>query len=165
MTIHKNRTSVGIGKFSCHFSASHIILTSEIVEGIHGHNYYVELELLGDIGRDDLLYDFIFMDGLLEKIVSEWDHFLLLPKNNEGITYKEKSDNLEFAYQDRLYSIPLTDVKLLDCRNTSAETLARLISQKISSHLPEDETKDAISTIKITVWETPHYYATYCLYL
>ncbi len=76
------------------------------MEGIHGHNYYVELEVFGKIGKDDLIYDFIYLEEILEKITSEWDHFLLLPKHNEVIIYEEKGDNLEIKYHDRFYSIP-----------------------------------------------------------
>ena len=165
MTKKQNYSSVGIDKLSCHFSASHLILTPDIVEGIHGHNYYVELELIGNIGKDDLLYDFIELEGLMKNIISEWDHFLLLPQNNEEITFKEKGENLIFTYGDRFYSIPKAEVKLLDCNNTSTETLAKIISEKISLALSNNVSKADIAAIKVIIWETPHYYASYTLHL
>jgi 6-pyruvoyltetrahydropterin/6-carboxytetrahydropterin synthase len=165
LTTQRKHASVGIGKLSCHFSASHLILTSDIVEGIHGHNYYVELEVFGKIGKDDLIYDFIYLEEILKKIASEWDHFLLLPKHNEGIIYEEKGDNLEIKYHDRFYSIPRTEVKLLECKNTSAEIFAKIIAEKYSSALSENKTKDVLSAITVILWETPQYYASYNLYL
>ena len=165
MATQRKHSSVRIGKFSCHFSASHLILTADIVEGIHGHNYYVELEVFGKIGKDDLIYDFIYLEKVLKKITSEWDHFLLLPKHNEVIIYEEKGDNLEIKYHDRFYSIPLTEVKLLNCKNTSAEIFAKLIAKKFSSELNDNKTKDVISAITVIIWETPHYSASYNLYL
>lgn len=165
MTSQRKCASVGVEKFSCHFSASHIIKTADIVEGIHGHNFQVEIEIFGKIGSDDLVYDFIYLDRLLKKITSEWDHFLLLPQHNEEINYKEKGENLEITYGDRFYSIPVTEIKLLNCKNTSAEIIAKLIGEKFSLALKDNKTQEIISTIKVIVWETPHYFASYSLHL
>ena len=165
MTTHKKHASVGIEKLSCHFSASHLINTSDIVEGIHGHNYYVELEIFGKIGSNDLVYDFIYLEGLLKRITSEWDHFVLLPQHNEEIKYKKKGENFEIAYGDRFYSIPVAEVKLLNCSNTSTEIFAKMIGENFSKELNNHEAKENISAIKIIVWETPHYFASYTLHL
>lgn len=165
MTTNRKYASVGIEKLSCHFSASHLIKTPDIVEAIHGHNYYVELEIVGKIGSDDLIYDFIYLEELLKKITSEWDHFLLLPQHNEEIKLEEKGENIEITYGDRFYSIPENEVKLLNCKNTSTEILARMIGEKFSSSLNDNKEHRNISAIKVIVWETPHYFASYNLHL
>jgi len=165
LTTNRRYASVGIEKLSCHFSASHIIKTPDIVEGIHGHNYYVELEIFGKIGNDDLVYDFIYLEELLKQITSEWDHFLLLPQHNKEIIFKEKGENLEITYGDRFYSIPVNEVKLLNCKNTSTEILAKMIGEKFSFALNDNKTQEIISAIKVIVWETPHYFASYILHL
>ncbi len=165
MATPSNCASVGIEKFSCHFSASHLIKTPDIVEGIHGHNYHVELEIFGKIGSDDLVYDFIYLEGLLKKITSEWDHFVLLPQYNEEINYKTEGENLEITYGDRFYSIPANEIKLLNCKNTSTEVFAKLIGEKLASLINDNKKQEFISAIKVIVWETPHYFASYTLHL
>ena len=142
-----------------------MIKTSDIVEGIHGHNYYVELEIFGKIGSNDLIYDFIYLEGLLKRITSEWDHFLLLPQHNEDIKYKERGENLEITYGDRFYSIPATEVKFLNCKNTSTEIFAKMIGENFFKALNNHKAQENFTAIKIIVWETPHYFASYTLHL
>ena len=163
MNLEETSTSVALDRISAHFSASHALISDDYEEGLHGHNYEVEIEVYGKTDENNIIIDFIFLENLLSEILTAWDHYVLIPSKNTRLEIKENKDNFDLKYGDRYYSIPQTDVKLLDCTNVTTEVLARLLGEKIQLNLKEEIFWDRILSIKITVWETPHYRASYTL--
>ena len=161
----ENNNSIKIHKIASHFSASHTVLTENLVEGIHGHNYYVEVELYGKLDKENMLFNFCSLDEILKKLISEWDHYTLLPRRNNNIKLTEKGPNIEISYGDRFYSLPREEVKILDCNNITTEILGNLLAQKIQSFLSQEEKSDNITKIKTVIWETPQYAASHTIHL
>jgi 6-pyruvoyl-tetrahydropterin synthase len=161
----ENNNSIKIHKISSHFSASHTVLTENLVEGIHGHNYYVEVELYGKLDKENMLFNFCSLDEILKNLISEWDHYTLLPRHNNNIQLTEKGANIEISYGDRFYSLPRQEVKILDCKNITTEILGNLLAQKIQSFLSQEEKSDNITKIKAVIWETPQYAASHTIHL
>jgi 6-pyruvoyl-tetrahydropterin synthase len=77
--------SVAIERTLAHFSASHTLISDHYEEGLHGHNYQVEIEIKGIVDTDDVIIDFIFVENLLSQVLSNWDHYVLLPLKNENM--------------------------------------------------------------------------------
>ena len=163
MSQKESSSSVAIDKVSAHFSASHVILSDQYEEGLHGHNYLVEIEIEGNIDTDDILVDFIFLEKLLSQAISNWDHYVLLPSKNSKMKINENEDNIEIKYGNRFYSLPKTEIKFLSCRNVTTEVLAQLLGEKLRAHLQQEEFWKRIQAIKITVWETSLYRASYTI--
>ncbi|UCE12673.1 MAG: 6-carboxytetrahydropterin synthase [Candidatus Heimdallarchaeota archaeon] len=155
--------SVAIDRVSAHFSAAHALKTSQYEEGLHGHNYQVEMEIGGKMDTEDLVVDFVFLEDLLQQILSQWDHYVLMPMNNTYVTLSENDDNLEIQYGNRFYSIPKREIKLLNCVNVTTEALSRLLGEKIRAQLKKENLWDRIQSIRITIWETSCYRATYSI--
>lgn len=155
--------SVAIDKVSAHFSAAHTLKTSQYEEGLHGHNYQVEIEIGGEMDTDDLVVDFVYLEDLLHQILSEWDHYVLLPLKNEYMTLTETDTNVEIKYGNRFYSIPKKEIKRLNCVNVTAEALSCLLGEKIRTRFKKENFWERIQTIKITIWETSCYRATYTI--
>jgi 6-pyruvoyltetrahydropterin/6-carboxytetrahydropterin synthase len=156
-------SSVAIDKGSAHFSASHVIISDQFEEGLHGHNYLVEIEIEGNVDPDDLLIDFIFLEKLLSQALLNWDHFVLLPSNNKKMKICENEDNIEIKYGNRFYSLPKAEIKFLSCTNVTTEVLARLLGEKLRALLHQEEFWKRIQAIKITIWETSVYRASYTI--
>lgn len=161
MSQKENSSSIAIDRVSAHFSASHALITDHFEEGLHGHNYQVELEIEGTTDDDNVLIDFIFLENLLHQALSTWDHYILLPSQNKRIKIRENEDNIEFEYGSRFYSIPKTEIIFLDCKNVTTETLAQLLTEKMSDLLKEESFWKRIQSIKVTIWETSTYRASY----
>ena len=159
----KYSTSVAIDRISVHFSASHALITSQYEEGFHGHNYLVEIEIEGNMDNDDVIIDFILLEKLISKSILDWDHFVLIPSNNKHVKIHEKEDNLEMEYKNRFYSIPKAEIKLLNCTNVTAEALTHLLGEKLERSLKKELFWKRIHCIKITIWETLHYRASYTI--
>ena len=154
-------SSVAIDRVSAHFSASHALISDHFEEGLHGHNYQVELEIEGTTEDDNVLVDFIFLENLLHQALSTWDHYVLLPSQNKRIKIRESEDNIDFEYGSRFYSIPRTEIIFLDCNNVTTEVLTQLLAEKMSGLLKQESFWKRIQSIRVTIWETPTYRASY----
>lgn len=155
-----NSISVAIDKIAAHFSASHALISDDIEEGLHGHNYQVGIEIEGKPDSDDIIIDFLYLDKMLNNLLSEWDHYVLLPSNNPNMEINIRENNLDIEYGIRFYSIPNEEVKVLDCTNVTTEALTRLLGEKVQNQLKKKEFWQRIERINITIWETSCYRAT-----
>ena len=161
----EDNTSIKIHKHSNHFSATHFLSTKNFIEGLHGHNYYFEVELYGKLSSDDLVYDFISLDKSLKEFTSEWDHLTLLPRHNKRMKLKENGANVDIQYGDRFYSIPQCEVKFLECKNVTTEILTRILAKKIVILLGHEGKNDNLTKVKVVIWETPLYSASHTIHL
>ncbi|MFX0052467.1 MAG: 6-pyruvoyl tetrahydropterin synthase family protein [Candidatus Hodarchaeota archaeon] len=160
----EHNVSVAIDKVSNHFCASHALISNRYCEGIHGHNYLVDVKIEGNKDPEEILIDFIFLDNLLKEITSKFDHYVLIPSQNNLLKITRSSGNLELRYGDRFYSIPENEIKLLECANITAETLARLLGEELYKRLKGEEFWNRINQIRLSVWETEFYKATYTIF-
>lgn len=152
-----------IDRIACHFCASHALVLVDHVEGLHGHNYRVEVEVKGQLAPEGILIDFIFLEGLLQQLVMDWDHYVLFPADNPRVQIQttEMDSNLQIRYDDRIYSIPKAEVKILPCTNVTAETLAQLMGEKLAERLQNHPSWEQVQAITVHVWETQYYKASY----
>jgi 6-pyruvoyltetrahydropterin/6-carboxytetrahydropterin synthase len=154
---------VTIDRAASHFCASHALVLTEYVEGLHGHNYRVEVEIGGDLSPEGILIDFIFLEKLLKQLVLDWDHYTLFPSNNPRIQIQtsETDHNLHISYADRFYSIPKSEVKILPCINVTTESLAQLLGERLADELQNHASWAQIHSITVTIWETLYYKASF----
>jgi len=160
----EDNVSVAIDRVSSHFSASHALISNQYNEGLHGHNYQVEVEIEGKEDHEEILIDFIYLDNLLKQITSKFDHYVLIPSQNNLLEITKSASNLEMRYGGRFYSIPEKEIKTLECINVTTESLARLLGEELSRCLRNEQKWNKIKSIKISVWETLYYRATYTIY-
>ena len=141
------------------------MITQDLVESLHGHNYYLEIELFGKLNSNGMIFNYLSLDKSIKAIILEWDHYTLLPRLNKQIKYEEKGDNIEIRYGDRFYSIPTNEIRFLECQSVTTEVLNELFLQRIKVFLNQKSKPDNIKMVKVTIWETPMYAAsrTICL--
>lgn len=120
------------------FSASHFtIFSSDRAEALHGHNYYVKIELLfarvsADLG---MAFDFNFIKPLVRAILHELDEKVLLASKSPYLKIKSSGANYEIGFAKKNYSLPIEDVCALDLVNITSEELARYIAEKLVPQL------------------------------
>jgi len=58
------------------FAASHFLTKYHgKCENLHGHNYRLEVTVIGEMGEDDLVFDFVELKNVVKgKIIKELDH-------------------------------------------------------------------------------------------
>jgi 6-pyruvoyltetrahydropterin/6-carboxytetrahydropterin synthase len=141
------------------FNSSHFVLYKGFREPLHGHNYKVSLKLtsanLNEVGvilnSDNLI-------EIMNNICKNLKHKLLLPANNSCLEIKEVEKNYELLCEDRSsFSIPKSDVKILNIDQISAECLAKFIALELLAvlklQLEESLKKIQLKKLQIKVSE------------
>jgi 6-pyruvoyltetrahydropterin/6-carboxytetrahydropterin synthase len=119
------------------FSAAHFITCGGHCERLHGHNYHVAVEVAGPLDADHLVVDFVALRDALRTICRELDHFVLLPTESAQIRVAEAGDAITATFEDRRWTFPRGDCRLLRMANTTAESLAAEIGRRLLAMLAE----------------------------
>jgi 6-pyruvoyltetrahydropterin/6-carboxytetrahydropterin synthase len=118
------------------FSAAHFItFNGNICERLHGHNYRVAAEVAGPLDENHYVVDFIAVRDVLQKIVAELDHYMLLPTGHPQIRVQASDKSVEVTFEDRRWVFPRGDCVLLPVPNTTAEKLAEYIAARLLDDL------------------------------
>src|SRR5690348_17266012 len=118
------------------FSAAHFItFTGNVCERLHGHNYRVAAEVAGPLDENHYVVDFIAVRDVLQKIVAELDHYMLLPTQHPQIRVRADEKSVEVTFEDRRWVFPCGDCVLLPVPNTTAEKLAEYIGRRLLDDL------------------------------
>ena len=144
---------VRLCKESMVFSAAHFItFNGNVCERLHGHNYKVEVLVFGDLDENQYVVDFIALRDSLQQIVTELDHYMLLPTEHPAIHVASNSDEVEVTFEQRRWVFPRGDCVLLPVANTTAELVARYIGRRLLDDL-EEKTGTRIGRLQVAVDE------------
>lgn len=116
------------------FSACHFLKEPLKCSRLHGHNYYVSVELEGELDENYFVEDFIKLKKRIKEIVKQLDHFILIPEESSDFKIKKNLDSLEIQASNKRYVFPLSEVAFLPIPATTSELLAKYIYEKIKEH-------------------------------
>jgi 6-pyruvoyltetrahydropterin/6-carboxytetrahydropterin synthase len=119
------------------FSSSHFIVDHDKCEHLHGHNYQVKIELMGELGDDFMVIDFKEAKDRVKILCDNLDHSILLPGASPSLEIQEKGEQFEVRSAEKFYSFPKGDCVILPIPATTAEELASLIFTELKNLLPE----------------------------
>ncbi len=142
------------------FSAAHFITFGGKCERLHGHNYGVLVELVGELGEDKVVFDFTILKRLTREICQRLNHRFLLPLHNPHLELTSSADEWEIRFQQRRYIFPQTDVIELPIDNSTAERLAEYICGELRTMLAEYDLS-RLHSIMVGVEEAPTQMAYY----
>jgi 6-pyruvoyltetrahydropterin/6-carboxytetrahydropterin synthase len=120
----------GIRFSSCHFIPDH-----EKCSRLHGHSYIVRLRLEGEVDESGMLMDFVAAKKKLRAMAEEMDHRVLLPARSPKVRISASGGSVEVSCGRKRYVLPEEDVVLLDLPSTTAEEMARMMTERIASEL------------------------------
>lgn len=155
MTVSAPRYGVRVTKDTLVFSAAHFItFNGSICERLHGHNWRVEAEVLGDLDENSYVFDFIALRDGLQAIAAELDHRVLLPDRHPliHVTIDQSQREVVARFADRRWVFPQDDCRILPVANTTAELIARWIAESLRSRLALDS-QPGLSALRISVEE------------
>lgn len=161
----KTAFSIRVYKQYFNFASSHFMLFKDGTrEPLHGHNYRVQVKGNAPELDDDMVFDFLNIKPIVRKICDSLDHKLLIPKLNAHLTIEDREQNFNIITKDNsFFSIPKTDVLLLEIENTSAERIAAYLAQEIRKEVHAQYNFE-FSELEIEVEETPGQSAVYTLF-
>jgi 6-pyruvoyltetrahydropterin/6-carboxytetrahydropterin synthase len=140
------------------FSVSHFtIFGADKVERMHGHNYYVVV----DIGVQSLdpqlglAFDFNMVKPIIRKLTSGLDEHVLLPELSPFLKLDVNTDRVRATIAQSHYEFPRGDVIILPVVNVTSEELARHFSNLLISQLKaQPQIYARISSLNIGIQET-----------
>ena len=153
--------SVRVSKDYLGFCAAHfIVFGNNVCERLHGHNYQVAAEIEGDLEKDFLVFDFIELKKIVKRITDELDHRMLVPLESDTLRVDVDEKRVRIASKEKEWSIPREDCALLPIENTTAELLARWVSQRLREELGR-RGGDLLRRVRVDVHESPGQVATH----
>lgn len=118
------------------FSAGHFVtLEDGTCERLHGHTYRVAVEVFGPLNDSRYVIDFVAVRNALKAVIAELDHRVLLPTQHSAILVSSRATAVEAAFGDRRWVFPKDDCLLLPMANTTTESLARYVGERLSASL------------------------------
>ena len=152
---------VRVAKAEHVFSAAHFITFDGTCERLHGHNYHVAAEFRGPLDDNQLVIDFLLVRAGLREIVSQLDHYVLLPTEHPQLRVEDNGREVTATLADRRWILPSGDCRLLPLANTTAELLAAHIGRTLLASLADkaarlDHVRIEVDECdgQIGIWET-----------
>ena len=137
------------------FSAAHFItFNGSICERLHGHNWRVEAAIEGALDENSYVFYFIALRDGLQGLVAELDHSVLLPDRHRQIRVEQSEDGREVTarFENRRWLFPAEDCRILPVENTTAELIARWLSETLCERLGL-RGQQGLSRLRISVEE------------
>lgn len=148
------RYAVRVHPGELHFNAAHFITFNQSCENIHGHNFHVCLEAEGDNTGDAFVIDFVMLNRLAAGICGELHDGVLLPADSEEISIEQRDDGMiDIRSYDKRFILDRQTCILLPIPNTTAEMLARHISDRIIEELRRDQALVDLRRLEVSVEE------------
>ncbi len=143
------------------FASAHFVTYDrDQSEPIHGHNYRAAVGIEGALDENHYVFNFVPLKRHLRTICDRLDHHLLLPTGNPIIDIAQDETSYLIRQGDKHYVIPKEDVVQLPIPNTTAELLARWISEQLVAWLRETGVT-GLTALEVEVEETFGQTATY----
>ena len=143
------------------FTASHFLTEHPTCGTIHGHNYGITVSIEvkeSQLDEKYMIVDFNDIKSIVNDLVKDLDHKLLIPQDSSDLDIKVLSDHYEILVKpiNKTYKIPLQDIYILPIPATTAECLARFIFKGIQEELKLKNYK-----MMVRIHENRGYYAEY----
>jgi len=133
--------SVKISSHRCKFSASHFLFNHEKCSRLHGHNYDVQFEIIGDLDEHFFVVDFFEVKKRVSEIVDNLDHAVLIAQESKFIKISKEKGQIKVDFNQKHYEFPEVDVRLLPLPATTAEMLAKYLYDKLKPQFPQYKMK------------------------
>ena len=131
---------VFISKADFKFNCAHFIAYKGFRERLHGHNYTVSINAIGNSGlslnEDGYLIDFGDIKAGTRKICKELNEYFICPMRSDVIDIQEINNQMCLTCQDGSnFVFPRKDCVLLPIQHSSAEELAHYIYCRLVRYL------------------------------
>lgn len=141
------------------FSSAHFVVGHPKCERLHGHDYYVDVLVEGQLDEKGMLVDFGMVKQVIKPILDMLDHKIIIPKGNTKLELHNLDDNgvdsifivLELdmvTYPKKLF-LTKDEVCLLPIKNSTAE----LIGEWMYGVMKEEFLKLGDYTLHLRLYE------------
>lgn len=117
------------------FCSAHFLLGHSKCGRIHGHNWKLTVIIEGKKNSEGMIVDFSVLKAGVRKILSKYDHKILLPSMLEKEVFGKE---VKFFFDSKKYVFPLEDCVFIDVKNTTCEELAGVFYNEIKNFVSCD---------------------------
>lgn len=136
-------------------ASAHMLAKHDKCARIHGHNYFIEVEIEGELNEENMIIDFSEFKSRVNKIIKKYDHKVLIPFNSKNFNIGINDEQVTVSSCDgKVYRLPREDVEFLPLESTTVELLSKFIHNLIKEEYPQ-------FTITVIMSETPTSVAIY----
>jgi len=120
-----------VGIKDLNFDAAHYTSGIESkCKNLHGHTFRVEVEVYGEIeSKSGMVIDFLVLKKIIKKILSDYDHKIIVPKKDLDKIRIEGPFNVEFKVID--YPEATTEYIALDIAKRVYEEIGLSVKVKL----------------------------------
>lgn len=142
---------IKIEKDRIKFSSAHFTIFGPTeAERLHGHNYYVTIEIqTEDCDALGFATDMKPLKDIAFELSQHLDEYILLPENNPYLKITKSDGQVNCVWNNKSYSFPEDDIRILPLSNITCENLAFWFWGKMKPQLPE-----AVNWLGVSVKET-----------
>jgi len=133
------------------FSASHFLKAPLQCTRLHGHNYYVSVQVSDNLDTNHFVVDFTDLKKNLRSIVKLMDHYILIPTESDELEIRDEKDSIEIITANKRYVFPREDVFFLPLPATTSELLAKYIHDKLKEVYKDKKISVKVSESKSTM--------------
>lgn len=142
---------VKVAKDRIKFSAAHFtVFGPDSAERLHGHNYYLSLEVeayhLNPLG---FATDIRQLKNMAYTLSQKLDEYILLPQDNPYIQIRKENSHITCQWNSKTYVFPQEDVQFLEVNNITCENLAFWFWTQMQPQMGKN-----IKRLAVTVKET-----------
>ncbi|MBX7153089.1 6-carboxytetrahydropterin synthase [bacterium] len=168
------RYVITIAKEYLKFSSAHFtIFDDNSVELLHGHNYYVTLQVFCRDTDNGIIIEFKQLKKIAQTVCDQLDEKILLPAESPFLKVAKDGDAFDVTFHgtgfSKHYRFPCEDIELLPVSNITSELLAKYLNGEIIKKLESlwkslhhgNEIFESVNSVGVTVEETRGQSVTY----
>lgn len=126
-----------INRINFFFRALHFLQDFGKCERLHGHDYYIEVQVRGLQSNENLaVVDFQIIKRDILKIIKIYDKKILIAEKAENQSIYTKNDKLYVKTPDKSYIFSQEICALLPIKATTAEELCKYFFNEIKKNYP-----------------------------
>ncbi len=148
--------TVSVSKEYLKFSSAHFtVFDDSSLERLHGHNYYVSVDVDCIDAPNGLALEFKQLKRAVKSLCDQLDEKVLLPTESPLVRVSKMEDRFEVTFQGagfrKRYAFPCEDVELLPVANVTSETLAAFLCGELRKRLEQDWDRRERGAIENTI--------------
>ncbi|MYH15045.1 MAG: 6-pyruvoyl tetrahydropterin synthase [Gammaproteobacteria bacterium] len=129
-----SRTVIEVTKEALHFAAAHFTLFSATKrENLHGHNFFVALEIEAEVGEDGLAFDYNIVKTALKALCDGLDERTLLPERSPHLSIERDGGYVVALFNEERIPFLPRDVRTLPVANITVEALAAWFVEQLKA--------------------------------
>lgn len=148
-------TDISGGEFV--FCAAHTGLHDGEFESLHGHTFTTSVQLTGVPDEDGMLVDFTIVKQALRAALAPLRRKTLFAADSPHTTITTGDGQVTVTSATKRYQLPAEDVVILPITNTTTESIAAYLLDRLLPHLPVGV---GLSTVALRLSEAPDTAAT-----